>query len=103
MSHQETKIITENLLYSLVTGGQVSRVDPDCTGLNPAWRSSLAYIGIGTSWQDGANEIEINAARQALIQDMKVVEGIAPDSGAYLNEVNNHWHVVAPTQAFILV
>ena len=30
---------------------------------------------------------EIEAARQLLIQDMKTLEGIAPDSGAYLNEV----------------
>ena len=90
-------------VYSLVTGGQVSRVDPDCTGLNPAWRNSLVYVGVDTSWPDGANETEINAARQAFIQDIKVIEGIAPDSGAYLNEVNNHWHVRAPTQAFIFV
>ena len=72
---------------SLVTGGQVSRVDPDSTGLNPAWRKSLAYTVIGTTWQDGANLTEIDAARQLLVQDMKTFEGIAPESGAYFNEV----------------
>ena len=30
---------------------------------------------------------EIEAARQLLIQDMKTLEGIAPESGAYFNEV----------------
>jgi hypothetical protein len=47
----------------------------------------VAYATVGTSWKDGANETEINAARQVVIQDMKILEGIAPDSGAYLNEV----------------
>jgi hypothetical protein len=79
--------VGSNLLHSLVTGEQVSRVDPESTGLNPVWRNSLAYATVGTSWKDGAAETEIHAARQVLIQDMKILEGIAPDSGTYLNEV----------------
>ena len=62
-------------------------MDPDSTGLNPAWRSSLAFTIIGTTWREGANFTEIEAARQLLIQDMKILEGIAPESGAYFNEV----------------
>jgi len=71
---------------SFVTGGQVSRVDPESTGINPAWRKSLAFTTITMRWQDGANSTEIEAARQLFIQDMKIMEGMAPDSGAYLNE-----------------
>ena len=56
-------------------------------GLNPAWRKSMVYATLGTGWQDGADLTEINAARQLLIQDMKILEAIAPESGAYLNEV----------------
>ena len=58
-------------------------------GLNPAWRNSLVYslIRLRTGWQDGATLAEIDVARQFLIQDMKILEGIAPESGAYLNEV----------------
>ena len=33
--------------YSLVTGGQVSRVHPGAMGLNPAWRKSMAYAAFG--------------------------------------------------------
>ena len=62
-------------------------MDPDAMGLNPAWRNSLAYVNFGTGWEEGANLTEINAARQVLIQAMKIVEAIAPESGAYLNEV----------------
>jgi len=62
-------------------------VDPESTGLNPVWRNSLVYASTSATWQDGANSTEIDAARQRLIQDMKILEGIAPESGAYLNEV----------------
>ena len=58
--------------------------------MNPAWRKSLVYTTIGTGWQDGANSTEIAAARQLLVQDMKILESIAPESGAYLNEVNEY-------------
>ena len=72
---------------SLVAGGQVSRVGPDSTGLNPAWRHSLALVFLSRTWQEGANLTEIEAARQLFIEDMKILEGMAPESGAYFNEV----------------
>jgi len=72
---------------SLVTGGEVSRVDLESTGLNPVWRNRLVYATLGTGWEDGVNSTQIEAARQLLIQDMKILEDIAPESGAYLNEV----------------
>ena len=56
-------------------------------GLNPAWRNSLVYTAVGGGWQEGANLTEIDAVRQILIQDMKIVEALAPESGAYFNEV----------------
>ena len=84
---RETRIDPENSPHSLVTGGQVSRVDPESTGLNPVWRKSLVHAIIFTTWQDGATLTEIQAARQLLIQDMKILQGIAPESGTYLNEV----------------
>ena len=56
-------------------------------GLNPVWRKSLAFTTLSTSWRDGASLTEIDAARQVLIQDMKILEGIAPESGTYFNEV----------------
>ena len=62
-------------------------MDPDSVGLNPAWRNSLAFVVIGTIWREGADLTEIEAARQVLIEDMRILEGIAPESGAYFNEV----------------
>ncbi len=84
----------EVFLNSLVTGGQVSRVNPESTGLNPAWRKSLAYTVLTATWRDGADLTEIAAAREPLIHDMKILEDIAPESGSYLNEVKK-WHQFA--------
>jgi len=100
-SSSSTRIDLENFPRSLVTGGQVSRVDPESTGLNPAWRKSLVLTTVGTTWQDGANLTEIQAARQLLVQEMKILEGMAPESGAYLNEVRlnrmpSHPHPLQP-------
>ena len=61
-------------------------MDPESTGLNPAWRNSLAYILLVATWPEGSNETQIAAVRQRLVQDMKTLEGLAPDSGAYFNE-----------------
>ena len=64
-------------------------------GLSPAWRNSLAYVNFGTSWEDGASLAEIDAVRQLLIRSMKILEAIAPDSGAYFNEVRApHTHTM---------
>ena len=74
-------------------------------GLNPAWRNSLAYTTIGTSWDDGANSTVIEAAQERLIENMRILEGIAPDSGAYLNEVRAGFPRSirdAPTQVLFL-
>jgi len=56
-------------------------------GLNPVWRNSLVDTTLGTGWEGGANSTQIEAARQLLVLDMKILEGIAPESGAYLNKV----------------
>ena len=56
-------------------------------GLNPVWRNSLVLVDLGRSWREGAGLTEIEATRQLLVEDMRILEGIAPESGAYLNEV----------------
>ena len=42
---------------------------------------------VGGMWPEGSNLMEINAVRQLVIEDMKTIEALAPDSGAYFNEV----------------
>ena len=73
--------------YSLVAGGAVTRVDPDSTGLNPAWRKALVHTVAAITWTDGTSSSEIAALRANFRRAMVKYESIAPDSGAYLNEV----------------
>ena len=65
-------------------------------GLVPAWRNSLLYTTFSRDWPEGSDLTVINAARQSLIQDMRIVEAIAPDSGSYINEVRAP-HTILPS------
>ena len=72
-------------------------------GLNPVWRNSLVLVDLGRSWREGAGLTEIEATRQLLVEDMRILEGIAPESGAYLNEVRvPHLFHGPPTQFLTL-
>ena len=65
----------------------MARVDPDATGINPAWRKALVFTVAGIGWLDGTDSTTINTLRSNFRLVMAKWEGIAPDSGAYLNEV----------------
>ena len=74
--------------HSQVAGGAVSKVDPDSTGLNPAWRDAASHIRVEPTWPDGASLSDITEVRnhlKAVLNTFKSVCG--PDSGAYFNEV----------------
>lgn len=79
----------------------MSRVDPESAGLNPVWRDSLAFVALSTYWQEGANSTEIEAARQLLVKDMKILEAIAPESGSSSNQVRV-WPRIIMTQPQLL-
>lgn len=72
---------------SLVAGGAASRVDPDAAGINPAWRKAAVHIVGGATWADGTTSDEINALRAALSERNAQLRALAPESGAYFNEV----------------
>ena len=67
----------------------MARVDPDSTGLNPAWRKALVLTSTTFEWTDGMSSSEIAALRAKFKQTMVKYESIAPDSGAYMNEVQS--------------
>ncbi|TFK57070.1 FAD-binding domain-containing protein [Heliocybe sulcata] len=74
--------------WVLVAGGAVSKVDPEATGLNPAWRTALAELVTAVEWPEGSTIADINDQHTALTQKVSVLEGLAPGSGAYLNEAS---------------
>lgn len=75
-------------MYRLVAGGAVSRVDPNSTGLNPAWRKALAHVIFGTGWAEGTTPTMINQLRNQLAGRLKSISELTPGSGAYFNEVS---------------
>lgn len=80
----------------------MSRVDPNSAGLNPVWRDSLAFVALSTYWQEGANLTEIEAARRLLVQDMKILDAIAPESGSSSNQVKDLSYHASPNLNFFL-
>jgi hypothetical protein len=75
-------------VWCLVAGGAVSRIDPDSTGLNPAWRRALAHVLFSESWEEGTSMSEINRLRNQLAQTLQRISDLTPGSGAYFNEAS---------------
>jgi hypothetical protein len=68
-------------------GGAISNVDPNATGVTPAWRSALAHAIHLENWEEGASVEEIEVTRDRTRESLKVMDELAPGSGSYLNEV----------------
>ena len=64
----------------------MSKVDPDSTGVNPAWRKALAHIDWGPTWDEGASASEIDQLRAALAKTLEKLSTLT-GSSAYFNEV----------------
>jgi hypothetical protein len=63
----------------------VSEVNPDSTGLNPAFRTALIHLIWATKWREGTSISEIKQLRAIVaksISDMSKLVG----SSAYVNE-----------------
>ena len=73
-------------MNSLVAGGAVSKVDPDSTGVNPAWRKALTHVIWGQGWDEGASVSEIDRRRAALAKTLGQLSNLT-GSSAYFNEV----------------
>ncbi len=82
----------------------ISRKSVD-NALNPAWREAAVHFITSQSWDDTVSE---EAANQA-IEDMTFRRGyalrqLAPDSGAYFNEVRSMYlHLPSDSFACLLV
>ncbi|KAK1230625.1 hypothetical protein PQX77_006277, partial [Marasmius sp. AFHP31] len=76
-----------SLPNSHVSGGVVSQIDPESTGLNPAWRKSVGgLVATGVGWPDGASAADVQAKKDLLKQHIDVLEGLEPGTGSYINE-----------------
>jgi hypothetical protein len=87
----------DGFTYSFVAGGAVSRVNPNSTGLNPAWRRALGHLIFTTTWAEGTTTTEIENLRKPLARTLKKISDVTPGSGAYFNEVSDgHVLVYSP-------
>lgn len=57
-------------------------------GLNPAWRKALGHVLFTESWAEGANVTQIQKAKQQVRDYVRVLDTLAPESGAYFNEAS---------------
>ncbi|OBZ79722.1 putative oxidoreductase ORF5 in fasciation locus [Grifola frondosa] len=80
--------IPAELSYSQIAGGAVSHVDPDSTGLNPAWRKALVHAIFSTGWPEGTPAAVIHEVEASMKQNMTNLRALAPESGAYFNEAS---------------
>jgi hypothetical protein len=64
----------------------VSKPDPESMGLNPAWRKALGHVLFTESWAEGQNVTEIQKAKQQVRDNVRILDTLTPESGAYLNE-----------------
>lgn len=70
--------------------------------LNPAWRPAVLHVISERSWAGNTPQTEINAATHSMTHENGyALRQLAPDSGAYINEVSIifgpqrvHWRMV---------
>ena len=65
----------------------MSKVNPWTTGLNPAWRKAGVHVITGVFWPEGTTAETIEKLREVYLGDTARFRALAPESGAYLNEV----------------
>lgn len=81
--------IRGGMTMNFVSGGAVSKVNPESTGLNPAWRTSLGVVEFGESWPEGSTSSQILEARKRIIENIQIIDKVAgPASATYFNEAS---------------
>ena len=73
----------------------MSRVAPNAMGLNPAWRRALVHTIFSTGWVEGTPVDVIDEIIDEVKANMTVLRALAPESGAYFNEVSGEADAVA--------
>jgi len=79
---------TPGMTWNFVVGGQVSKVDPNSAGINPAWRDAVVHITWGASWDDGTTADDIGKLATGLKEQEARIRALTPTSGCYFNEAS---------------
>ncbi|MBE3045503.1 FAD-binding protein [Candidatus Bathyarchaeota archaeon] len=82
----QTKMPGSVIIGHLVANSDNRDLD---TALNPAWRDAVSHVVLGGGWPEGASDEEIQAFRDDVTyRQVAALKSLAPDSGAYFNEVS---------------
>ncbi|KAH7921690.1 FAD-binding domain-containing protein [Leucogyrophana mollusca] len=81
-------LFTNQLTWNFVAGGEVSKIDPNSVGVNPAWRKAIIHVIFGFNWPFGATSEEIDGLVEVLKAEEKALHDLTPESGAYFNEAS---------------
>lgn len=77
--------------FNSVAGGAASRIDPDSSAFNPAWRKAITEVIISQTVDIENESIDtIRAAQERLRKGTRVLDTITTDSAAYYNEATLH-------------
>ncbi|KAH7907437.1 hypothetical protein BJ138DRAFT_1160149 [Hygrophoropsis aurantiaca] len=81
-------LFPNGLTWNFVAGGEVSKINPDSVGVNPAWRKAIIHATFGFNWPFGATSQEIDALVTQLKAEESALHDLTPQSGAYFNEAS---------------
>ncbi|KAJ6781827.1 hypothetical protein PWT90_08773 [Aphanocladium album] len=80
-----TSIPTPAIIGHVIANANNAKLE---TGLNPAWRKAVVHFLMVGGWEDGASEAVAEAVREDVtFRKTYAMRKLAPDSGAYFNEV----------------
>ena len=71
----------------MVAGGKVNQIAADSAGVNPAWRDAVVLNYCGVTWEDGTPSSDVQGLISQLKGWIKALHDVAPNDGAYFNEV----------------
>ena len=71
----------------MIAGGKVSQINPESAGVNPAWRNAVVEAACGVSWDEGASSTAVEGLISQLKAWITSLHDVAPNDGAYFNEV----------------
>lgn len=75
---------------------------PVDNALNPAWRDSIVHVITTQSWDDTlSDDLTTKATHDMTYKRGYALRQLAPDTGAYFNEVRSHCAVTCSGQTLV--
>jgi len=73
----------------MIAGGKVSHFDPESAGVNPAWRNAVVEAACTVFRDEDASLAVIEGMISQIKTWTSSLDDVAPNDGAYFNEVRS--------------